>query len=182
MVTYRRGCLRGETPSCKHSHIACDLSDANALRGVLNSASKSDGTMLVVTEGLLVYLAPDHVRVLAAQLHADRAARWWLTDLITPWLLTTVGLSWHSHLSTAGATFQFAPANSAEFFEPLGWREAEFHSTWDESLRLHRPAPLAWMWNVYGRPALPQAHEGLRRMSGMALLERIDNVTSTAST
>jgi methyltransferase (TIGR00027 family) len=181
MVSYRRDCLGAETANCIHSHVACDLGDAAAVRDVLASAGGSHDSMLVVTEGLLLYFAPDDVAALARQLHADRRARWWLTDLITPWLSKTMGSSWSSHLSPAGAPFRFAPAHSARFFEPLGWREAEFHSTWDCSLRLQRPAPLAWMWNAFGQRALPRAHERVRRMSGIALLDRIDVTKPIAS-
>ncbi len=174
MVAHRRRCLAGETAACIHTHIAADLNDASAREEVLLLARASGGPLLVVTEGLLVYLQPEQVSSLAQRLHAESLARWWLTDLITPLSLVTAGMLWQSHLFSTHAPFRFAPDNSARFFEPLGWREAEFRSTWDESLRLRRPMPLAWMWNAFGKPSLPGAHEGLRRMSGVALLERLD--------
>ena len=173
IVAHRRGCLKGETPACKHTQIAADLSDAAALDEVLASARASGGPLLLITEGLLVYLAPEQVISLAQQLHAERLARWWVTDLVTPLSLMTVGVLWQSCLKAAKAPFQFAPDNSAEFFEPLGWHEAEFRSIWDESLRLDRSTPMAWWWSVFGKPAFAGSHEGLRRMAGIALLERI---------
>src|SRR5207249_4317116 len=33
----------------------------------------------------------------------------------------------------------------------FGWHEAEFRSTWDESLRLKRTMRLAWLWSLLGR-------------------------------
>lgn len=173
MVAYRRDCLQGEAPACNHTHIAADLSDPQARVEVLADVRASGGPLLVVTEGLLVYLAPEQVGSLAQQLHTEPLARWWLTDLITPLLLKTVGLRWQPHLAAANAPLRFAPDDSAKFFEPLGWREAEFRSTWDESLRLRRSIPMARLWSAFGKLSLPGVRESVRRMSGIALLERV---------
>lgn len=173
MVAHRCACLEGETPACRHTHIAADLSDAAAREEVLAAARASGGPLLVIAEGLLVYLAQEQVSSLAQQLHAEPLARWWVTDLMTPLLLMTVGVLWQSQLFAANAPFRFAPYNSVKFFEPLGWREAEFRSIWDESLRLHRSVPLVRWWNAFSSLSLPGPHESLRRMAGIALLERI---------
>lgn len=172
MVAHRRDCLKGETPACQHTHIAVDLSDLPARNRVLASVHAGGDPVLLITEGLLVYLAPDEVASLAQQLHAERLARWWVTDLIAPWLAISVGALWQSQLEAAKATFRFAPCNGAEFFRPLGWREVEFRSIWDESLRLQRSAPMAWWWGLFGTPFFAGVPEGLRTMAGIALLER----------
>ena len=99
--------------------------------------------MLVVSEGLPVYLEPALVCALTEPLHAEAATRWWLTDLVSPMLLGMVGSSWPSTEAAASAPFQFAPRDSASFFEPLGWREASFRSTLDEAVRLRRSPPMA---------------------------------------
>ena len=172
LIAYRRDCLAGAAPACEHHHLAADLADAEARARVLALAGAAGGPYLVVTEGLLVYLAPDDVTRLAKELHLDHAARWWLTDLIAPLLQRAFGALWKSHLHQANAPFRFAPADSRAFFEPLGWHQAEFRSSWDESIRLHRPVPLAWWWSAFGRLAMPSAYERLRRMSSIVLLER----------
>ena len=61
---------------------------------------------------------------------------------------------------------------AARFFEAHGWREAEFRSMWDESLRLKRSMPLARFWNVIGKLYPKSKREEFRRMSGIVLLER----------
>ncbi len=174
MVAYRHDCLHGETPVCKHTNLAADLSDAAARKAVLVAARKCRSPLLVLTEGLLVYLAPEQVSALAQQLRGEPQARWWITDLVTPWLLESVGLSWQPYLMAARAPFRFAQADSARFFEPLGWHETEFRSIWEEAQRLQRLPPLASWWNVFGQPFTPGAHAVLRRMAGVSLLERIE--------
>jgi methyltransferase (TIGR00027 family) len=172
MVAHRRACLKGETPTCNHTDIAVDLSDGTARKRVLASVHTSGDPVLLITEGLLVYLAPEQVASLARQIHAERLARWWVTDLVTPWLALSLGALWQSPLEAAGAPFRFAPFNGAEFFQPLGWREAEFRSIWDESLRLQRSAPMAWWWGFFGMPFFAGVPEGLRRTASVTLLER----------
>ena len=70
------------------------------------------------------------------------------------------------------APFQFAPPEGTRFFEPFGWHEAEFRSTWDESLRLKRTMRLAWLWSLLGRLYPKKRREEFRRFSGIVLLER----------
>jgi hypothetical protein len=67
---------------------------------------------------------------------------------------------------------QFAPEEGTDFFAPLGWREAEFHSTWDESLRLKRSVPLAPLWQLLSKLRSKDLRERYRRMSGIVLFER----------
>ena len=80
--------------------------------------------------------------------------------------------TWQPQLAAANAPMQFAPAEGTAFFAPLGWREAEFRSTWDESLRLGRSVPLARLWNALGRLRSQEVRDRYRRMSGIVLLER----------
>jgi methyltransferase (TIGR00027 family) len=173
IVAYRQGHLLGATPACRHRHIAADLNKPGQLREVLAAAREQGGPLLMLTEGLLVYLETAKVAHLAIDLRAEADARWWVTDLVSPLLLDTVGVMWQPSLARAGAALQFAPPDSAAFFARLGWREAEFHPVWDASFRLNRPAPLAWWWNSFGAMALPGNHASLRRMAGLALLQRV---------
>jgi hypothetical protein len=66
---------------------------------------------------------------------------------------------------------KFGPAEGTAFFAPLGWREAEFRSTWDESWRLDRTMPGAWLWRLLSLLQSNRQQEEVRRMSGIALLE-----------
>lgn len=94
--------------------------------------------------------------------------RFWLMDLATPLLLQMLSRSWQPHLEAASAPMQFAPAEGTAFFSSLGWREAEFRSVWEESLRLGRsgapgPSPeLPEPVPLEGRPGVLPAHVGDR--------------------
>jgi methyltransferase (TIGR00027 family) len=172
VIAHRLDGLGDAVAACRHRHVAADLSDAMARSRVMSEAS-ANGPLLVVTEGLLVYLTPEQVSDLALQLRLEAGARWWLADLITPFLQKATGLAWHAQLAAAQAPFRFAPDDAPRFFEQLGWREEEFHSTWDDSLQLGRPAPHGRLWDALARWSAPAAHRAMKRMSGVALLSTV---------
>ena len=172
MIAYRREHLGDAKPRCRHEHVASDLANPESLDEVLDRARDWEPPVLVVTEGLLVYLTSDQVAALATRLHREPRIASWLTDLASPLLLDMLKRSWQPSLSAAGAPLQFAPAEGTAFFAPLGWREAEFRSMWDESLRLRRTVPLAPLWRLVSRLRSKETRERYRRMSGIVLLER----------
>jgi methyltransferase (TIGR00027 family) len=172
VIAYKEKMLESERPVCALERRAIDLTD-HARRGALFAQiGAAGGEVLVVTEGLLIYLTRDQVAALARDLAEQRSFRFWLLDLATPRLLQFMEKSWSRPLAQAGAPFQFAPAEGTRFFEPLGWREVEWRSMWDESLRLKRTMRLAWLWSALGRLGPAAKREEARRMSGVALLER----------
>lgn len=172
VTAYRRECLGTAVAACRHAHVEADLRIAAERQRVISDAG-SDGPLLVITEGLLIYLAPEQVSELATQLRNEPNTRWWLADLITPPLQRAMGMVWRSQLNAADAAFRFAPGDAEAYFRELDWRETEFHSTWTESIRLGRPAPSAFMWNSVLKWAVPAAEIAMKRMSGVALFEPI---------
>src|SRR5688572_4297695 len=170
MVAYFRDGMAGEVPRCRLEFIAADLREADRRREVLAQAAQR-GPVLVITEGLLMYLEPGDVAALARDLREVAGARWWLSDIISPMLLRLLERGWLPRLREGNAPFLFAPADSAAFFAPLGWREVEFRSSWDESLRLGRSMRGAWLWNMLSRLQPAASREASRRMSGIILLQ-----------
>jgi methyltransferase (TIGR00027 family) len=171
MVDYFCVQMAGETPHCELEFIAADMRDADAKRDVFTRAAMH-GPVLVITEGLLVYLEADQVAELARDLHDIAQAKWWLTDLASPMLLKFLEKQWAPKLKEGNAPFRFGPAEGTAFFAPFGWREAEFRSTWDEAFRLRRTMRGAWLWRLLSHLQPKARQEANRRMSGIVLLQR----------
>jgi methyltransferase (TIGR00027 family) len=172
MQTYKRDALKAETPRCALEWLPADLSDAGQRRTVLNAVAAGPAPGLVITEGLLIYLEADQVAGLARDLHGCAPLAWWLTDIASPRLIKMLERTWGGTLRAGGAPFKFAPAEGTAFFEPLGWREAEFRSNWEESLRLNRSMRGAKFWNFLGRFYPKKTRESFRRMAGVVLFKR----------
>ncbi|MGH9442396.1 MAG: class I SAM-dependent methyltransferase [Thermoanaerobaculia bacterium] len=172
ILAYKSEKLSGETPVCRFERVAADLTDAAARRGLFVRAAQGSRNVLTVTEGLLAYLSPDQVGALADDLHSPPAMRQWLIDIASPRLKKMLDRKVGKHISAANAPFKFAPAESTKFFEPHGWKEREFRSTFEEGLRLHRTMRMAWLWVLLGRLQPLSKREEMRRIGGIVLLDR----------
>jgi methyltransferase (TIGR00027 family) len=171
MIDYVREHLAGEQPRCLLEWVAADLTDPVQRRSAFAKAG-GHGPIVVITEGLLVYLESEQVTGLASELAALPDARWWIIDIASPDLLKRLEKQWGSSLRAGNAPFRFAPAEGTAFFARLGWKEAEFRSTWDESFRLKRHMRFGSFFNLLSKLAPKEKREAGRRMSGMVLLER----------
>jgi methyltransferase (TIGR00027 family) len=169
MVDYVRERMAGEKPVCRLEFVAADVTD-HQRRTEIFARAAAEGPLLVITEGLLVYLTAAQVAELAKEIRNTARAKWWLTDLASPLLLKMLEKRWAPNLRAGNAPMQFAPAESTDFFQPFGWRESQFRSTWDESMRLNRSMKGAWLWSLIGRLQPKSRREAGRRMSGIVLM------------
>lgn len=170
MVDYKAERLAGERPTCRLESAKVDLTDAAARQSLFEYAGAEARRALVITEGLLVYLTPEQVGALARDLHAQLTFDRWLIDLASPRLLKMLAKTWGQSLQAAPLIF--GPADGTAFFEPHGWRETEYRSIFDESIRLKRTIPLARFWRWISRFYPKKAREELQRFSGIVLLGR----------
>jgi methyltransferase (TIGR00027 family) len=171
---YKRDALQGEKPQCQLEWVPADLANTDARRSVLAKVASSPGPALVITEGLLIYLEREQVMALATDLAATPNLRWWLFDIASPGLLKMMGRTWGKGVSQS-APFKFAPEEGTAFFEPAGWKEVEYRSLFEESLRLKRTMRFARFWKLVGRIMTvfnPRKREEFKRFSGIVLMER----------
>jgi methyltransferase (TIGR00027 family) len=171
---YKRDALQGEKPQCNLEWVPADLANADARRAVMAKVAASPGPALVITEGLLIYLEREQVMALATDLAATPNLRWWLIDIASPGLLKMMGRTWGKGVSQS-APFKFAPEEDTAFFEPAGWKEIEYRSMFEESLRLKRTMRFARFWKFVGRIMTvfnPRKREEFKRFSGIVLMER----------
>lgn len=172
MTAYKADAMRNERPVCRYEAIAADLTSDVARDELLRRLGGVARTALVITEGLLIYLAPTQVESLARALHAQPGFRWWISDIASPRLLEWMNRSWGRSVAAGNAPFRFAPADSVSFFKRSGWREVAFRSSMDEARRLQREMRFMWLWRLLGRFASSARRADMRRFSGYILLER----------
>jgi methyltransferase (TIGR00027 family) len=171
ILDHKTRLLAAEPTRCRYQAVAVDLRDPSARRDAFAQQMEGASRALAMTEGLLIYLEAEQVAALASDLHAA-GIRWWLMDIASPALLEMLKRRMGSRLAEGGAPFRFAPAESTRFFEPYGWKEVEFRSTWQEAKRLKREMSTAWFWRILERFASERRREAWRRFAGIALLER----------
>jgi methyltransferase (TIGR00027 family) len=172
ILEHKSAILAGETPRCRYEAISTDLTSQAERESLVDRLGSSAERVLVITEGLLLYLTPEQVAELARELAKPASFRWWVIDLMSPRLKQMIEKRWGSALAKGNAPFRFAPVEGTAFFEPLGWKERLFRSTGEEGHRLKREMPLGWLWRILGRLASKEKQEEFRRMSGTVLLGR----------
>ena len=173
ILDYKLETMRGETPVCRYEGIRADLREAAVREELFARLGAQSRRTLVVTEGLLIYLTPDQVGALAADLHHPPSFHSWLIDLARPELLAMMQRMWGKSQGNVNAPFLFAPDENTKFFEPFGWREVEFRSSMEEARRLDREMSMMWLWRLLGRLRSRQVQEKFKRFSGIVLFDRI---------
>jgi methyltransferase (TIGR00027 family) len=170
VLSYKEACLDGERPRCTLEFAKVDLTDDTARRALFNRVGGSATRALVITEGLIAYLQREQVARLAADLSEQPVFRRWLIDLASPQLLKRINRTWGKALQRAPLIF--GPAEGTKFFEAFGWREMEYRSMFEESIRLRRTMRFARFFRWLGRFYPKRTQERFRRMSGVVLLAR----------
>jgi methyltransferase (TIGR00027 family) len=173
ILDYKLEVMRGEQPACRYEAIRADLREATVRGELFARLGAQSRRTLVVTEGLLIYLTPEQVAALAADLHGPPSFHSWLIDLARPELLKIMQRYWGASMGNVNAPFQFAPDENTKFFEPFGWREVEFRSSMDEAHRLRREMPMMWLWRFLGRLRSAKVQEQFKRFSGIVLFDRV---------
>jgi O-methyltransferase involved in polyketide biosynthesis len=168
LIEEKQRLLADARPRCRLTRIKVDLADPGARAAVLQDVAASSRKVLVITEGLLVYLDEVQVRSLAVDLSAQAAIRWWVLDLTSPALLQSLRKTMGKYL--ANAPMKFAPSNGIAYFEALGWRVAEVHSMLHAAARFRR---LALVLRIFARfPAPDPRNPGQWRWYGVVKLQR----------
>jgi methyltransferase (TIGR00027 family) len=172
ILDYKLGVIGDAPPRFGYTAERTDLTSDVERESLFERLRVDDVPTLVVTEGLLIYLTSEQVGSLARALHGIPGADWWVIDIASPKLLEIMTRMWGREAKAGNAPFQFAPAEGTAFFEPFGWREAEYRSALDEAHRIRREMQLMWLWRLLaGFSAKRRAM--MKRMSGFALLERV---------
>jgi len=116
ILGYKQRELAGATPSCRYEARATDLRDPASRRALFGEIGGAANRVLVLSEGLLIYLAEEQVADLARDLAAPKSFRWWVMDIAAPELLKRLQKRWGRRLAEGNAPFRFAPVAGTKFF------------------------------------------------------------------
>jgi len=148
MIAYKESKLADARPQCSLERIALDLTDRAARQRLFARLNEASRQVLVITEGLLIYLTHDDVAALAEDLHATSHFRWWIADVLTPELLEWLLKRQFKTFATGSVRMHFAPPGGVAYFERFGWRAHTVRKMTTESRRLKRQMPRAWLFRL----------------------------------
>ena len=169
LLAYKETVLAGQKPNCSLERISMDLSDVTARRTLFERIAGQANKVVVLTEGLLVYLSPDDVATLAHDLAQYDAFRYWIFDILSPGLKRLMEKQIGAQLQAASAPFRFAPLEGPRYFFPFGWNPIEVRSALKTGKRLGRLPLLLQLFALF-----PESNDrqGSRPWSGTCFMER----------
>jgi methyltransferase (TIGR00027 family) len=177
MIEFKESKLVGQTPRCKLERVAVDLANIPERRKLFAALHERATKLLVLTEGLVVYLSLEEAGSLADDLRAMAHARYWVLDYLSA---QAMKFRERSRISkkTKNAPFRFKPADWFAFFSEHGWRVKELRYLSEEGLRLKRKPrmPVAMQFLIKVRTLLmsKEKRESMKKLAGYAMLEPAD--------
>jgi methyltransferase (TIGR00027 family) len=178
LLAYKTEQLARETPRCLLERVALDLSNSAARRELFGRLSAKATSVIVVSEGLVTYLAPEEASALAADLARTTTFDQWVLDMVSPALMRRMQKTMGQELRQAGAPFKFAPDDGPAFFERAGWKPVDVRSL------LHTAAALGRLsWRMRLVALLPDSKGRIPNSpwGGVCLLEKIRDFRTSAS-
>jgi methyltransferase (TIGR00027 family) len=145
MLEPKAAILASEKPACLVERVSVDLASDGARRELLDRIASSHARVVVITEGLLVYLDESLVRSLAAELRARSSVGRWILEAIAPEVLKRNMSAWGHLLRPANAEWKFSHAEGLDYYRPLGWSPVDARSFFDEARKLGRPVKQDWI-------------------------------------
>jgi len=130
--------LDDETPRCHLTRFKLDLADQKARMDLFKNLNSKANKILVMTEGLIIYLTDPQVASFATDLSSQKNFKRWMFDMVSPALLKMIQERMGPALGGSGAVFQFAPEEGEEFFRQYGWRSVESRSGLKTAALLNR--------------------------------------------
>jgi O-methyltransferase involved in polyketide biosynthesis len=123
-IALKQRVLAGRRASCPVRREDVDLRDRRRVLAELRRLDADAGRVIVVTEGVLVYLPAADLRAAAATLAAGLTDAAWLTDVVSvPSALAMGGLA-----TAAGAAVELHGLPSLDPLEVDGWRCVEYRA------------------------------------------------------
>ena len=169
ILTYKEGILANEKPACALERVRLNLSDDSARRALFAELDRRARRILILTEGLLIYLSAEEVAALAKDLAASSHFQRWVLDLASPGLLKMMQRTTGKQLSEVGAPFKFGPAEGPAFFTPHGWEPMDVEGLLKTATRFKRPP---FFLRLLGHLPEKKGPAGNRPWSGVCLYKK----------
>jgi methyltransferase (TIGR00027 family) len=169
LLDYKEEVLGSEKSVCALERVRLDLRNGTARRELFDRLGRAAKKVLVVTEGLLVYLDQEEVVSLGQDLSTQRSFQRWILELHSPRLLVMSQRSFGQTLNQANASFKFAPKEGPEFFTRLGWKPMDIRSMLKTAARMKR---LPWWMRLLAWLPDPKGRPGSRAWAGVCLFTR----------
>jgi len=169
ILAYKEETLAAEKPVCKLELVRLDLADAAARNQLFARLGSDARKVLILTEGLIIYLTREEVGALAQDLAVPPSFQRWALDIASPGLLRLLKKNMGQQLDQAGAPLKFGPPEGPEFFVPYGWKPIDVRNPLKTAARFKR---LSFGMRLAAMLPASNGKQGSRPWSGICLLAK----------
>ncbi|MBA3665062.1 MAG: class I SAM-dependent methyltransferase [Bacteroidetes bacterium] len=173
IIDQKNKVLQSHRPCCHLVREKVDLANDVERTHFLNKIASESKNILVLTEGVVVYLSEKQTSALAADLRKSPSFKYWIVEYISPHV--------YPHLQTKGrkakmqnAPFRFFPKDWLAFFKSNGFEPKETRYFGEEGVKFGRSMPLPRIALLFRFLAPKATFERTKKMSGFILLKRSD--------
>lgn len=169
ILSFKEEVLANEKPRCRLERVKMDLADASARAALFAKLGARAKKVLIVSEGLVIYLSAEEVARFAEDLAKPPSFHRWVFDLASPGLLEMLRKGTHSQFTKDVPELKFAPENGPDFFLPHGWKLVSATSMLKTAAKCGRLRPMLRFFALF--PENP-SKMGKRPWSAACLMER----------
>lgn len=171
MIDFKLARLGDAKPQCQLERYALDFSQRERAQELYKKIGQGSRRILVLTEGVIIYLSREQAGMLAEDLMAVPQICYWVQDY-----RDSSDGAWRSpkrlQRKMKKAPFLFEVPNTSDFFAKYGWNTKKRVYSLDLARELQRPFPLHFPWNLLFR-LIPKARfDRMKQASGYLMLER----------
>jgi methyltransferase (TIGR00027 family) len=168
IVAMKNEKLKDQSPKCQLQRITLDITNAEARKRLVDIAAGAK-FVVVLTEGLIMYLDTQVVSDFADDLRSMSNLRYWVQDHYMMRSNTRASRPWRNAL--AAAPFKFKAPNWIEFFTQRHWQVVERIRLIDEAGRLRRRPPVSWWQMLLFSLLPPRMRKRMQDATGYLMLK-----------
>jgi methyltransferase (TIGR00027 family) len=173
IIQHKSSLLSNQKPNCRLTRVALDLGNREDRREFFRTIVPNAKKVMILTEGVVVYLTPEHVAELSEDLQNQERFKLWITEYfdrrVYKYLQTTVRKA-----KMKNAPFQFYPDDWMSFFAKRGWVENERRYSGDIAAEFKRSQPMPWFVRLLMPVLPPSVKKQSREMAGYVLFQKAD--------
>jgi methyltransferase (TIGR00027 family) len=172
ITSYKEEIMKNEKPACQLERVKLDLADRKKRMELFKQLGNKANKILVISEGLIIYLDASEAGALADDLSDQPNFRHWVLDMQSPGLLAMSQKEMGSFFKGNDPVFKFAPEEGESFFLPHGWKNLESRSKLKTAATLNRLNEEMMNYAAFPEPEGPK---GAFPWSGVCLFENVKN-------
>ncbi len=171
VIQYKRSKLEKEKPHCDLEYFSCDLRETTERERLWKNLNSRSQNILVITEGLLLYLKEENVQDLARDLKSISGVKLWITDLYRGAGGKTT--KWYNYMEASNAAFRWYCADYKSFFEQFDWKSIDERDLLKEAVYYKRLPSQVVPESFKNSPVFDEDFDAMWEKSGIWMMQKI---------